>query len=504
MMWNSRVHVKVLAVTLVLLMRGAALAQTPATTSGTMEYGSGAASSSTAGGNASSAPGGSAAAALLGPQSPFLGSTPSGKATAQAIPLSLTDAIHRALRYNLGLLLSAQSSRMARGQRWEALSKLLPQVNASVTETRQEINLEALGFPANAFPGFPVIVGPFNTFDARAYLTAPILSLEDLRNERAASEDVQAAQYTYQDARQTVVLATGNAYLITNAGEARVASAQAEVATAQALYQQAVDRFHTGLSPQIDVLRAQVELQSRKQELIAAKNDYATEKLDLARVIGLPDGQPYELTTKTPYAPLQGVTLDKVLEDAYRNRPDYKAAIVRVHAAETRRKAVLAERYPSVDFQSNFGDIGLTPSNSHETFAIAGTVKIPVFQGGRVHGDLLEADAQVEQSKEQLGNLKSQIDYDVRTALMNLKTASDQVSVAQSNVKLAAQTLQQARDRFAAGVTDNIEVVQAQEAVARADENYISSLYAHNLAKVALARAAGIAEQAVLQYLGGK
>lgn len=480
---------------------GAALAQNSG--NGTMEY-QGSQTGSNAGSEGAGTTGGSAAAALLGQQSPFLGSVASGKVSPEALPLSLTDAIHRALQYNLGLLLSERSSEAARGQRWEALSKLLPQVNASVTETRQEINLEALGFPANKFPGFPVVVGPFNTFDARAFLSAPILSLSDLRKERAASEDVRAAQYSYRDARQTVVLAAGNAYLITNAGEARVSATQAEVNTAQALYQQAVDRFHTGVSPEIDMLRAKVELQSRKQQLIAAKNDYATEKLDLARIIGLPDGQQFELTTKTSYAPLEGVTLEKVLEDAYRNRPDYKAAMVRVQAAESRRKGVLAERYPSIGFESSFGDIGLTPSNSHETFAIAGTVKIPIFQGGRVHGDLIQADAQVQQSKEQLANLKSQIDYDVRTALMNLRTASDQVSVAQSNVKLAGETLQQARDRFAAGVTDNIEVVQAQEAVARADENYISSLYAHNLAKVALARAAGIAEQAVLRYLGGK
>lgn len=301
-----------------------------------------------------------------------------------------------------------------------------------------------------------------------------------------------------------VVLVAGNAYLVTNAGEARVAAVEAEVKTAQALYQQAVDRFHAGLSPQIDVLRAQVELQSTKQQLIAAQNDYATEKLNLARVVGLPDGQAFELTTKTPYEPLEGVTLEKALEDAYRNRPDYKAALLSVRAAETRRRAVLAERYPSVNFDANFGDIGLTPSNSHETFAIAGTVKIPIFQGGKIHGELIQANAQLQQAKDQLNNLRGQISYDVRTALMNLKTAADQVAVAQSNVTLADQTLAQARDRFAAGVTDNIEVVQAQETVARADESYITSLYQHNLAKVALARAAGVAEQAVLKYLGGK
>ncbi len=437
-------------------------------------------------------------------QNPFVGSVPSGKAAAGVIPLSLKDAIERSLKYNLGILLSEQSTAEARGARWLALSHLLPTLNAGVVETRQEINLEALGFPANKFAGFPVIVGPFNTFDARAYLKAPVLDIHALRNDRAAREDIRAAQYSYEDARNMVVLVAGNAYLLADAGKTRVATAQAEVNTAQALYKQAVDRLHAGLTPQIDALRAEVELKSRQQQLIAAKNDLATAKMDLARVVGLPMGQAFSLTTPTRYAPIAGVTLDKALEDAYSHRSDYKAVLASVRAAKERRRAVRAERYPSISFNGNFGDIGLTPSNSHETFSAAGTVNIPLFQGGRVHGDLLQADANVKQAEERAQNLREQIAYDVRTALLNLKTASDQVAVAQSNVTLARETLGQARDRFAAGVTDNIEVVEAQDALANANESYITSLYQDNLAKVALARAAGVASTAVLEYLGGK
>ncbi|MGH9357267.1 MAG: TolC family protein, partial [Terriglobia bacterium] len=231
---------------------------------------------------------------------------------------------------------------------------------------------------------------------------------------------------------------------------------------------------------------------------------YATEKLDLARAIGLPTGQNFTLTTQTPYAPIPPVSLEKALTDAYRNRPDYQSVLAQVQAAEARRSAITAERLPSVTFDANFGDIGLTPGNSHETFLISGTLHIPVFQGGRVHGDVLQANAALKQKQDQLANLQAQIDYDVRTALMNLETAADQARVARRNIDLANQTLTQAQDRFSAGVTDNIEVVQAQEAVANANDAYISSLYQHNLAKVALARAVGVAEQAVLQYLGGK
>lgn len=437
-------------------------------------------------------------------QNPFEGSVPPSKPTAETIPLSLKDAIERSLKYNLGVLLSEQVTASARAARWQALSRLLPQLNGSVSEERQQINLEALGFPANAFPGFPAIVGPFNTFDARAAVTAPVLNLQALRNHRAAKEAVSAAKYSYQDARNTVVLAAGNAYLLADAGKTRVSTAEAEVRTAQALYTQAVDRLHAGLSPQIDVLRANVELKSRQQQLIAARNDLATAKLDLARVIGLPMGQSFTLTTPTRYAPIAGVSLEQALADAYEHRADYKAALASVSEAEERRRAVLAERYPTINFNTNFGDIGLSPGNSHETFAVAGTLNIPIFEGGRIHADMLQADASLKQAQEKEENLRQQINYDVRTALLNLKTAGDQVTVARSNVSLARETLTQARDRFAAGVTDNIEVVEAQEALAAANESYITSLYQDNLAKVALARASGVAETAVLQYLGGK
>lgn len=440
-------------------------------------------------------------------QNPLTGSVPESKPTPGIMGLSIKDAIERSLKYNLSILFSEQATAEARGARWMALSHLLPTLNAGVTEARQEINLEALGFPPSAFgafPGFTPIVGPFNTFDARASVKAPILDISALRKDRAAREDIQAARYSYQDARNMVVLVAGNAYLLADAGKAQVATAQAEVNTAQALYQQAVDRLHAGLTPQIDALRAQVELKSRQQQLIAAQNEFATEKLNLGRVIGLAGGQQFTLTTPSAYSPMESVTFEQVLRDAYNNRPDYKAALAAVRSAEERRKAVVAERYPTLSFDGNFGDIGLTPSNSHETFSAAGMVTIPLFEGGKIHGELIQADADLKRQQEQLENLKAQIDYDVRTALLNLKTAADQVTVAQSNVKLAGQTLAQARDRFAAGVTDNIEVVQAQDAVANANESYISSLYQDNLAKVALARAAGVAETAVLQYLGGK
>jgi outer membrane protein TolC len=435
-------------------------------------------------------------------QNPFLGSISSGAATPETLRLSLKDAIERGLRYNLGVLLDEQSTRAARGERAEALSHLLPHLMTGTSESREMVNLAAIGLPSTIKVN--PISGPFNVFNARMYASSPILDFHALRNAQSASEQVLAAHYTYQDARNLVVFAVGNAYLVTIAARARVRAAQAEVNTAQALYQQAADRYKNGLSPEIDMLRAQVELKSRQETLIAARNDHRTAKLNVARVIGLPDGQKFVLSTEVPFEPFEGITPEKAIAEAYENRPDYKAALAEVRAAQAHRRAVIAERYPSFGVEGNFGDLGLRIPYSHETFLAAATLTIPLFQGGKVRGELVRADAQLKQTEEQLNNLKGQIGYDVRTALMNLETASEQVAVAHSNVSLAHTTLAQAQDRFAAGVTDNIEVVEAQEAVASADEAYIASLYQHNVAKVALARALGIAEQAALNYLGGK
>jgi outer membrane protein TolC len=251
-------------------------------------------------------------------------------------------------------------------------------------------------------------------------------------------------------------------------------------------------------------LRAQVEQQTRQQQLIVTRNNFAKQKLALARIIGLPPGQEFTLTDTAPYEPLANEGLDRSLQRAYSSRSDYQAAVQQVRAAEKFRNAATAQHYPSITIDGNYGDIGINPGNSHGTFEIAGTLNIPIFQGGKTHGDVLQAESRLRQSQQQLGNLRGQIDYEVRSALLDLAAADEQVQVAKSSVDLADQTLMQSRDRFAAGVTDNLEVVQAQESVSAANENYISSLYAHNLAKVELARALGYAEAGVKQYLKSK
>ena len=431
-------------------------------------------------------------------QGAFNGSVPQRTATADAMPLTFKDAIDLGLKNNLGLLLQSDNTIAARGQKWKELSELLPNLSAEVTENVVQENLAAQGL---RFPGFPSIVGPFGFFDARVYLKQTVFDFSDLERLRAAKANEEAAKHSYKDARDLVVLSVGNAYLLALASAARVETAEAQVQTGQALYDKAADQLKAGVSPAIDSLREKVELQSRQQQAIVARNNFAKQKLALVRAIGLPVGQPITLTDKAPYEPLAAWDLDTSLKRAYLTRSDYLAAAQQVRAAEYLRKSATAEHLPSVFISANYGDLGITPGQSHGTYAVTGGVHIPIFAGGKAKADALQYEAQLKQSQQQLDNLRAQIEYEIRVALLDLNAAAEQVEVARSSVDLAEQTMAQARDRFTAGVADNLEVVQAQEAVAAANESYISSLYSHNLAKVELARAVGFAEEGVRQYL---
>jgi len=443
---------------------------------------------------------------LPGSQSPFLGSAPQGQATNEVLQIDFLDAINRGLRNNLGLLLASDQTESARGEKWKQLAELLPNVSARVQENVETESLAALGLGKLHFPGtsgFPAVIPAFNYFDARASLGQSLFNFKDIEKERAAAESLTAARYSYKDAREIVVLAVGNSYLEAIAAAARVETAEAQVKNAQALYDKAADQQKAGLSPAIDTLRAQVELQTRQQQLIVARNDLAKQKLSVARIIGLAPGQQFVLTEKAPYQQLAPQPLDTYLQRAYAGRADYQAALAQVRAAELSRRGAAAGRYPSLDFSANLGDIGVTPAHSNGTWQVNGGLNIPIFAGNRVHADVLEADAQLKQARDQLGDLRGRIDYEVRTALLDLNAAAQQVEVARSSVDLAEQALAQSQDRFSAGVADNLEVVQAQEALASAHETYIQSLYAHNLSKVELAYAIGDAEAGVKQYLKG-
>jgi outer membrane protein TolC len=442
------------------------------------------------------------ASALAGQQSQFEGSVPTGTASSTPLALTLHDAIDRGLKANLGLLVSGSASEIARGQRLRALSALMPQVGGQVSETVEQLNLKTIGFTFS-IPGaaLPTIVGPFQFTDLRASASLTVFDYNKWKNYRSSRESQRAAQLSYQDARDLVVQAVANAYLQVTADASRTEAIRAQVTTDQALYDRTVDQKKAGTSPGIDVLRSQVELKQQQQRLLAQENQLAKDKLSLGRVIGLPIGQDFNIAETTPYSPLASITQEQALRTALEQRPDYQSAKAQVRAAEDTVRATRAERYPTVGVTGDYGDVGPTIGESHGTFTFVASLKFNIFDGGRIGSDEIQAKATLKQRQDELADLGGQIDYQVRAAFLDIQSAADQVAVAKSNLELANQTLEQARDRFTAGVTDNIEVVQAQQSVASANDNLIFALYAHNLAKVALARALGAAEQGIQKFM---
>jgi outer membrane protein TolC len=442
---------------------------------------------------------------LTSPGQSVQGSVPEGTASATPIPLGFFDAINRGLKANLGLLTSQQSSEEARAQRVRALSALLPQLDGNLSMTEQQLNLQALGFNVKLPPvlGFqiPTIVRPYSYQSALLNASVNVFDYRLISNLRAARESQKVAQLSVSNARDLVVQAVGNAYLQIIADAARITSTQAQIDADNAVYNNAVARHDAGTAIGIDVLRSQVELKQRQQQLVVVANQFEKDKLSLGRLIGLPIGQDFTVTDPSPPLPLEAQSLKEALDKAYQHRPDFQAAKARVTAAQFTLRGAKAERYPTLSVGGYYGDEGLRlASNSHGVFNAGGSIKFNVFDGGRIKADVLDDNAELTNRRNELENLRGQIDFDVRSALLDLKAAADQVEVAKSNQQLAGESLQQSRDRFTAGVTNSVEIVQAQQAVAAADENLIGAQFQYNVAKVSLARAVGMANEGLQSY----
>lgn len=435
-------------------------------------------------------------------QNPFLGGRISGKPVDSDLPLSLQQAIDRGLEYNLGLFVSTQQARAARASRLESLSDLLPKIRGRVTESVQQINLAAFGFPPN--PQIPSILGPFTVFDVRASLSMNILDLNAIYSLQEDSMRATAADFRVRDARDLVVLIVSNLYLQASANDSRVQAAESQVKTAEALYKQATDMKQAGMIAGIDVLRAQVEVEARQQQLLRARAEREKQKLTLARAIGLPMSQTFHLSDTIHEVPEIPITLDEAIKTAYNTRGDYLAAVAEAQAAERAKKAAVSKYFPSLMLEGDFGALGTTPPTSHSTYSLLAGLRIPIFEGGKTRSDTLRADAELETRQAQLEDLRLQIEQQVRTAFLELKATHDEVEVSKRGLDLAQQQMQQAQDRFAAGVADHLEVVQAQEALAVANENYISSVFAASTAQALMARATGGAEATARMILGGK
>jgi outer membrane protein TolC len=435
-------------------------------------------------------------------QGPYAGSARSTTRFPFSGRLSLRDAIERAVEFNLGAVGLTQAARQARGQTRIARSALLPNLNGMLSETVQQTNLAALGVRFN-FPGFspPTVVGPFNFFDVRATLSQTVFDLTARNNYRSAKNISRANEFAVEDARDLVVLAVGATYLQVIAANAKIEAARAELDTANALYQQTFEQRAAGVVAQTDVNRGQIQMLTQQQRLVSLENDLAKQKINLARLTGLPPNDEYETSDQVPFSAAPPLSLDDALKQAFENRSDLKAAQAQIRAAESARSAARAERLPSFAVRADYGLIGTNPAQAHGTFSVTGTVRVPIWQGGRAKGQTEQAEAALAQRQAEMEDLKDRIESEVRNAYLDLRTAASQVEVALKNIDVARQNLDLTRQRFEAGVSDNLEVVQSQEAVAAARLDYISSVFAHNIAKLSLARAIGRVAKALPEFL---
>jgi outer membrane protein TolC len=441
-------------------------------------------------------------------QNPYLGSTPSGKVTAEVMELSLRDAVERGLRYNLGLIESNQGSAEARAQRLRAFSALLPDLSVKGEQAFENISFTEVGLgrlpPIPGVGALPSTSGNFGYQDARISLSQSFYSKE-LRDRYRAQKNVETASvFSTRDARDVVVYAVGVAYLQVAASVARVETARAQLETARQLDQQTRDQVRNEVSPEIDSIRAQVELQTAEQRLVNATDALEKDKLTLGRLIGLPIDQKLALADSAAYRTVENLTLQSVTDEALQFRSDLRSAEANVRAAEYGVSAEKAQRYPTFALNANYGGAGVNVGSFNSVYAVAGSVSLPIFTGGRIRADIDEAEARLNRRKAEYEDLKGRVAYDVRVAWLDLEASDSAVKVAEKDEALAERALAQSRDRYGNGVTNYLEVIQAQEAVTAARENYIQSLYSFNVAKAALARAMGVAERRFAEFFGSK
>jgi outer membrane protein TolC len=428
---------------------------------------------------------------------PYLGSVPGGKLVAGEIKLTLSDAIGRGLNFNLGLIESQQAGAGVKAERARAFAALLPQINARAEQSFQQIGLSEIGLklPPQAGIRLPATTGGFGYSEARIGLQYPVFDAT-LRAQYQARKAAEAASaLSTKDARDVVVFAVGTAYFQVVASQARLATAKAALASAQESASQAANRLNAEVAPEIDSLRASVELGAAQQRVTDAANDLEKDKLTLDRITGIPLEQQWSPAHEYSFSPLPE-------QNAPQNRFDLKGAQQSVAAAEHDVKAARGQALPSGSLVASYGSGGINPGNYNQVYSVSAGIAVPLFTGGRIRADVHDAEAKLAQREAEYRDLQGRIDYDLRVARLDAQASESAVKVARGNQELAQRALEQSEDRYRNGVTNYLEVVQANEAVVTAGENYISSLFSYNVAKISLARALGSAETRLALFFG--
>jgi len=425
-------------------------------------------------------------------------------AHAQQAPVRLTleDAIHRALEANLSVLEARAHTDEDQGAETRSQAALLPRVNAQTYANYQNRNLRAFGISVPGLP-LPNVVGPFSNYDFRIYAQQSLFDLGSLHNFRASQRALDADKLSEQDARDLIVRMTASLYLNAQSAAARIEAAQSRVTDSSALLKLAQDRHDAGTATGVDVLRAKVQLANDKQALLVADNQYKQSLLGLARNLGLNPGTPLELAEPLRYQSLDQPAPDVLATSALTSRADYESLASQHATIVEQQRANRARFYPKVSINGNIGELGRSIGGVATTGLIQGQVDFSIFDRDR-EGEAQQLAARLRRIDNQVADLRRGVDEDIRSALLDLDSATQQVQVAAEGQDLAKRELQEAQDRFQAGTANNVEVVTAQDELARAQENYILAVSSHVDAKYALARALGDTEKNILKFAGNE
>ena len=409
--------------------------------------------------------------------------------------LTLDQAVGLALKQNTTAQIAVFTAAQSQQDQKIALSELLPQAQVGVTEQWERLNLVAQFGGRRIFPGFPGHLGPYSVFSAGPSFNGPIFDLTLFRRYQASHNIANASRADSLSTREQVILLVVSQYIGTLRSMADVQASQSRVDLAQALYNQAADLQKEGVGTGIDTLRANVELQNESQRLLEAQATRETSLFGLSRLLNLDPRQQIELGDSLSFFETPQPDVEASIEEGLSARHEWKSIQEQMHAAENQKKAASAERLPSIHFSGNWAQLGTDPSGVIPTYNYAGTLSVPLFTGGRIRAETIRADLDIQRLRQQQFDLRNQIALDVKTALINLDSARSQVRVANLGVQLSKEEVDQARDRFNAGVANNIEVIQAQDSLARANDNQIAALYRFNQARADLARSIGQMER---------
>jgi outer membrane protein TolC len=413
--------------------------------------------------------------------------------------LTLQDAIQKALQANLIVLVAGTRVDEAEGTRLRRLSAaLLPRVNAQTYANVQNRDLRAFGI---SLPGMPEVVGPFSNYDFRIYAQQNVIDLGSYRALKASERTLDASKMDEQAARDLIVRFIAGLYLNAQSAEARVNAAQSRVTDSSTLLKLAKDKHDAGTATGVDVLRAEVQLANDRQALLVAQNQLKQSLLALARNLGMSPGTALQLAEPLRYQVLSEPQPDALLSAALLTRADYLSFASQRQSLVEQQRASRARSFPKLSVNGNIGEIGRSIGGVQTTGLIQGQIDFTVFDRDR-NGEAQELASCVKRIDDQIADLRRGVDEDIREALLNLDSAAEQVSVAREGQDLAQRELLLAQDRFQAGTANNIEVVTAQDELARAQENYILAVSSHVDAKFALARAMGDTEKNIVQFMG--